>query len=74
MYSLGFEMQQARTAAGLSLVEWDDLPGDRIWTTDTQPICKAEVLIWYRMAQRIPAVSNDLQVREMQRKQRLKKY
>lgn len=73
MYSLGFEMQQARIAAGLSLSEWDTLPGDPIWTTDDQPLCKAEVLIWFRMAQRIPAVSNDLQARDMQRKQRLKK-
>lgn len=67
-------MQQARAAAGLALAEWHDLPGDPIWTTDEQPLCKAEVLIWYRIAQRIPAVSNDLQAREMQRKQRLKKH
>jgi len=74
MYSLGFEMQQARVAAGLSLHEWDTLPGDPIWTSDVQPMCKAEVLIWFRMAQRIPAVSNDLQARETQRKQNRRRF
>lgn len=68
-YSLGFEMQQARVSAGLSLEEWNTLPGDPIWTTDNQPVCKAELLIWFRMAQRIPAVSNDLQARELKRQQ-----
>lgn len=69
-YTLGFEMRQAAAASGMTFPEFLALPGDPIWTNDENPVSKADVLIWYRLSQRIPAVQQDIQSREIELKSR----
>lgn len=55
-YSLEFEAQQARLFAGMSVMEYEALPGDPTWCDETQPMSKADVIVLYRMSNLISAV------------------
>lgn len=72
-YGQSYEYEQARLFAGLSITEWDNMPGTQQWVNpEIGGRCKAEMLILYRMSLMIPAASNDAQAREMERKSRMK--
>ena len=71
-YALAFECEQARIYAGMSIAEWDALPGTRQWIPPSGGRSKCDLLILYRMSQFIPAAANDAQGREMERKAKLK--
>lgn len=59
-YNLAFEEQLARIWAGLSEAEYAALPGAPRWVDpETGGRSKAEVLVLYRMNNRIGAVSQD---------------
>lgn len=60
-------MRQAAAASGMSFQDFLDLPGDPAWTTAQQLVSKCDVLLWYRMSQKIPAVAQDVQAREAKR-------
>lgn len=52
-----YEEQDARVKAGLSVAEYDSLPGDPQWIAeDTPQISKAHVIAYARMSARITAV------------------
>jgi len=69
-YSMEYECEMARIHAGVSITEWDALPGTRQWLSDAGGRCKCDLLILYRMANFIPAAANDAQARETERKAR----
>lgn len=59
-YALEFEEQEARVHAGLSIVEYNELPGDPIWCNEQYPISKAEILVSYRLHYQIKAVQDEI--------------
>ena len=68
-----YECESARIHAGMSIAEWDALPGTRQWLDpETGGRSKCDLLILYRMSNFIPAASNDAQAREVERKSRRK--
>lgn len=67
-YTLEFEQHLAREEAGLSLKEYQALPGNPVWLGEGDWWSKAHVIAWYRLKQLIPAVANDAQSRELERK------
>jgi hypothetical protein len=70
-YTLEYEMQAARVEMGLSLAEFDGLPGNSCWSDPDNPtLSKSDVLIIYRRNKAIPAVMSDAQSRDAQRKRR----
>lgn len=70
-YTLEFEMQTARVEMGLSIAEFDALPGNPCWVSWENPtLSKADVLMIYRRNRAIPAVMADAQNREMSKKRR----
>lgn len=67
-YKREFEEAQVRVAAGLSLQEYEALPGTPQWIdSEVGGWSKCHYLVWYRMSQLIPAASQDAQVRKMER-------
>lgn len=71
-FSISYEQHAARQAAGLSLAEYHALPGTPLWKNDGDAWSKAEVIAWYRMSQLIPAIQQDAQMRESERRNRLR--
>lgn len=70
-YTLEFEMQTARVEMGLTLDEFDALPGNPCWVKWENPtLSKADVLMIYRRNRAIPAVMSDAQNREAKKKRR----
>ncbi len=63
-YSLDFEEQEARIFAGLSLKEYDELPGVPEWCTEDQPLSKSEILVLYRLHNQMNAVRDDLSTKK----------
>lgn len=64
-------MQTARVEMGLSMAEFDTLPGNGCWVDMNNPtLSKADVLMIYRRNRAIPAVMADAQNREMSKKRR----
>lgn len=62
-------MEQARIYAGLSMAEWDALPGVPEWIDpERHARSKSHILVLYRMSNAIPAAANDAQAREAERK------
>lgn len=57
---LAFEEQEARIFAGLSVMEYDSLPGVGEWCNADQPISKAEILVLYRLHNQVLAVQRHL--------------
>lgn len=69
---MAFEEEQARIAAGLSVAEYETLPGTPIWCLPGQR-SKCHVLIWYRMSLRIPNVAQDAAVRKAERDSKMRR-
>jgi hypothetical protein len=70
-YSSIYEQEQSRIYAGMSVAEYDALPGTPDWAVDGQRT-KAHILVLYRMSNAIPAAISDAQARESERKSKLK--
>ena len=62
-YSLEFELERARLDYGLTKSEYDVLPGTRAWMTETDTLCKCDVLAVFRINQLIPLVFADAAAR-----------
>lgn len=56
---------EARTKAGISLTEFNEMPGTPMWLHGTQTMSKSHLLIWYRKSSRITAAQNSAQMRKM---------
>lgn len=66
--SLEFEQHQARVAAGLTVTEYDSLPGTPQWARrESISTSKCHVLMWYRQERHLQLVADDMQAREMER-------
>lgn len=63
-----YECEQARVYAGISIQEWDAMPGNRLWLVDGLGRCKSDIVMLFRMSNFIPAAASDLQIREQERK------
>ena len=59
-YSLEFEEHAARVHAGLSLKEYEELPGTMDWRDEEHPISKCEILVLYRLHHQIAAVQHQI--------------
>lgn len=66
-YKDSYELEQARIYAGMSVTEFDQLPGTPEWIT-TGERSKAHILVLYRMSNSITAAITDAQNREIERK------
>lgn len=69
-YSLEFEEFLARTHAGIPIAEYEAMPGDPRWCTSTQPVSKAEIVVAYRLQNRIHAIQEDVQAKQMKGRRR----
>lgn len=58
--SLDFEENAARAAAGLSLKEYEELPGTMDWCDEEHPMSKCEILVLYRLNNQIAAVQQQI--------------
>lgn len=56
MMSAEFEEQEARIYAGLSVLDYEQLPGCMEWRTNEQPISKAEIIAFWRIQKRLAAI------------------
>lgn len=66
--SLGFEQHQARVAAGLTVTEYDHLPGTPMWARRRgMSTSKCHILMWHRQQQQLELVGQDIQARELER-------
>lgn len=59
-YTLDFEEQEARVYAGLSLVEYEQMPGNMEWCTPDQPMSKAELIVLRRLHLQVAQVQQHL--------------
>lgn len=70
-YTMAYEEEQARIYAGMSILEYDALPGTPQWIDpEVGGRSKSDLVIIYRMSKNIPAAVADIQAREMQRNAR----
>jgi hypothetical protein len=67
MLSPEFEEAEARVFAGVSLAEFDAMPGVPDWCNEDRPISKSDVVAHYRLHMLIDAVRDDITVRKMRR-------
>lgn len=73
VYNLEYELQEAAIARGLTQSELDAMPGDPIWLVDDQTLSKADLIAWYRLHLKIESTNQDIQRRDLDRKQRAQK-
>ena len=67
-YSLAFQEQEARIAAGISGEDWLKMPGTPQWCTLETGYSKSHILIWHRMSLKIPAAQQDAAMQKLKRK------
>lgn len=67
-HSLEYEKVMARAMVGLSIAEFEALPGNPEWCLPGQNLSKCHVLMAYRMNKWIEAAGNEGQRRDMERK------
>jgi len=68
-YNMEFELQEAAVARDISPLELAEMPGIQLWLKDESDMCKADLLVWYRLKNQIEATSNDLQSKHIKRLQ-----
>lgn len=62
------EEQLARIFAGLSMSDYDMLPGVPGWCDEDQPFSKSDVVALYRTHNLLAAVENDIAARKMKQR------
>lgn len=66
-YTMAYEQEQARIYAGMSVAEYDALPGTSAWIDpEIGGRSKSDLVMLYRMSNTIPAVANDAATRQME--------
>lgn len=63
-YNIAFELQEARVAAGISISEFDAMPGIPMWMKPTDSMSKCHLLVWFRKHRLVEAAQNSAQIRE----------
>lgn len=72
---MAFEEEQARLHAGVSIQEWDALPGTQAWINpETGGRCKSDLIMLYRMSNWIPAAAQDASARQMERESKMRRH
>ncbi len=69
-----YELQVAALERGISPSELAEMPGIQLWLENESDMCKADLLVWYRLKKQMEAVSSDLQnkhIAKLQRQARL---
>lgn len=66
-YTLAFEEYQAWVAMGLTLDEYNALPGTPDWADADHPLSKCDVIAWYRLSGRIRVVMEDAAAKKSKR-------
>ena len=73
-YTLAYELEQARLFAGLTMKEFDLMPGTPEWcTAQTGWRSKCHILTLYRMSNNIPAVAQDAAAKDMERQSKMRR-
>lgn len=73
-YTQEYEWEQARIWAGISIPEWDAMPGSRAWIDANKGgRSKSDILILFRMQNLIPAAASDAQARQSEREAKMKR-
>lgn len=67
-FTLDFEEHLARKHAGISVLEYEKLPGDPRWCTEDAPVSKAELLVAYRIHNQITAISEHIATKNSKRR------
>lgn len=57
---IAFEEMSACVEMGLPYHEYANLPGSAVWLKDDQPLCKCDVIMWYRYHKMVPAALEDI--------------
>lgn len=65
---LMFEEMEACTAAGMAYETYQTLPGSPLWLTDETPMCKCQVIMWYRYHKIVPIVLEDMAAQRARRR------
>lgn len=68
--NLETEMQNAAVARGISPRELAEMPGIHLWLERNGDMCKADLLVWFRLRNQLESVSSDLQRKHIERLQR----
>lgn len=63
-YNLAFEFIEAWVCAGMTLSEFEAMPGTPMWLRLDQTLSKCHLLVWYRKHNRIKAVSDSANIRK----------
>lgn len=70
-YSAAFEEESARLYAGISISEWDALPGTRAWIDPNKGgRSKCDLVVLYRMSNWITAAMDDVAAKKMEHRAR----
>lgn len=57
---IGFEEMSACVEMGIAYQDYAQLPGSAIWQNADQPLCKCDVIMWYRYHKIVPAALEDI--------------
>lgn len=68
--NLEVELQNASVARGISPKELAEMPGIQLWLANENDMCKADLVIWYRLRNQLESVSSDLQNKHIARLQK----
>lgn len=67
-YTMPFAMMEAREAAGITVEEWEELPGIPLCMADEDDYSKAHIITWWKYRNQIEAVNKTAQNREFRRR------
>lgn len=62
------EEQQARMAVGVSLTDFENMPGTPDWCDEQSPVSKSDVIAIYRTQRLIEAIQTDIATKKGQRR------
>lgn len=68
--NLETELQNAAVARGISPKELAEMPGIQLWLEHESDMCKADLIVWYRLRNQLESVSSDLQRKHIERLQK----
>lgn len=68
--NLEVELQNAAVARGINPKELAEMPGIQLWLANENDMCKADLVIWYRLRNQLESVSSDLQNKHIERLQK----
>lgn len=74
-FTLAFEEEEARKESGLTMAEYDALPGTPMWIDpDRHRLSKSDIIVLYRNANLIPMVGQDAAASKMERDAKMRRH